>query len=169
MDRINSELLILRAKRVVFLASLQQQTLCFAESCTGGLLSAVITEIPGVSSIFNGSVVSYSNRVKNNILGVAEDILLKKGAVSRECSIQMAVGARYALKSNYALSITGIAGPDGGSEKKPVGTVWIGISSSTGVQDAYHFYFSHQARTEVRFFAVLAAYALLESALASNG
>ena len=168
MDPINKETLTLRARRVVLVASQRHRTLSFAESCTGGLLSAILTDIPGVSSVFNGSIVSYSNQVKRSLLNVPEDILINQGAVSRECSLQMALGARSALKSDYAWSITGIAGPSGGSEDKPVGTVWIGVSSINGALDSYSFFFPQRSRTEIRFRTVLAACTILESILVSN-
>lgn len=107
---------------------LQKLTLSFAESCTGGRLSATLAAVPGVSDIFMGSVVCYANEVKESLLGVRRDSIEKFGAVSSEVSIQMAQGVRAKLKTNLSLSVTGIAGPTGGSIEKPVGTVWFAIS-----------------------------------------
>lgn len=99
----------------------------FAESCTGGRLSAVWTEISGVSDVFSGSIVSYSNDVKIQLLGVQEEALHKEGAVSLTVAGQMARGLKKCLGVDWALAITGIAGPKGGNAEKPVGTVCFGI------------------------------------------
>lgn len=107
-------------------------TLSVAESCTGGALSARLTRIPGCSQYFLGSVVSYSNELKINLLGVDGQILNKKGAVSEEVVNQMAERMRTLAKSDYSLAITGIAGPNGGTAEKPVGTVWAAICYKDG-------------------------------------
>lgn len=102
-------------------------TVGFAESCTGGALSAFLTEQPGVSDIFLGSVVSYSNEAKVDLLGVRRDTLMQEGAVSEGVARQMARGARDKLKSDCSVAVTGIAGPSGGSAAKPVGTVCFAV------------------------------------------
>ena len=99
-----------------------------AESCTGGLLGAALTKIAGSSEVFNGSAVTYSNEAKQKILGVNEGTLKNFGAVSGECAREMAEGALRIYDADFAVSITGIAGPDGGSGNKPVGTVWFGLA-----------------------------------------
>jgi len=104
------------------------KTLAVAESCTGGRISSLFTQIPGVSQCYLGSVTSYANSVKMDILGVSQEILNTKGAVSSECAEAMAAGVLKALGSDYAVSTTGIAGPDGGTPEKPVGTVWVGVA-----------------------------------------
>lgn len=101
-------------------------TLCVAESCTGGLLGERVTEIPGSSGYFLGGVVSYSNEIKTRLLGVPEEMLVAHGAVSAEVAEAMATGVASSLGGDCALSITGVAGPDGGTEEKPVGTVFLG-------------------------------------------
>ena len=103
----------------------------FAESCTGGLTSSKITDLPGSSEVFLGSIISYDNSVKENILGVKRATLEKFGAVSIETATEMAIGVRELLKSDYAVSISGIAGPGGGSVEKPKGFVAIGYASES--------------------------------------
>lgn len=102
-------------------------TLALAESCTGGLLSSALVDNPGASTAFVGGVVAYSNRLKQGLLGVGEEILASHGAVSGECAAAMARGVCEATGATLGLSVTGIAGPDGGSPEKPVGTVWFGL------------------------------------------
>ena len=103
-------------------------TLSVAESCTGGFLASLFTAMPGASKYFYGSVTSYDNSVKENILNVSIETIAEHGAVSRECAEAMALGVSRALNTDFAVSTTGIAGPDGGSEDKPVGTVWVGVA-----------------------------------------
>ena len=110
----------------------QHKRLCVAESCTGGLLSSCITEIPGSSAWFDGGVVVYSNNLKEKILGIDPGLLAEHGAVSEACARAMAEQALVRLDSDIALAITGIAGPDGGSPDKPVGTVFIALADHAG-------------------------------------
>jgi PncC family amidohydrolase len=100
-------------------------TLATAESCTGGLISERVTSVPGSSAVFLGGVVSYANAVKRDLLDVPQEILECVGAVSHECAEAMAAGARRLLRADVAVSVTGIAGPDGGSAQKPVGLVYF--------------------------------------------
>ena len=106
----------------------QKLTVGFAESCTGGALSAFLTEQAGISDIFLGSVVSYSNEAKVDLLGVRRDTLMQEGAVSEAVARQMAQGVRRQLKTEWSVAVTGIAGPTGGSPEKPVGTVCLAIA-----------------------------------------
>lgn len=106
-------------------------TLSVAESCTGGYLSHLLTQHSGSSKVFLGGAVSYSNQLKHSMLGVSEDTLLNFGAVSEETVLEMALGAARNYGSDYSVSISGIAGPDGGTEDKPVGTVWIAVAGKT--------------------------------------
>ena len=101
-----------------------------AESCTGGLIAGSLTAVAGASAYFYGGVVSYDNSVKQNVLGVPAQVLSTAGAVSEPCARAMAEGARRLLGTDLAVSVTGIAGPDGGTPDKPVGTVWFGLSSA---------------------------------------
>ncbi|WP_413586260.1 CinA family protein [Bdellovibrio sp. HCB274] len=113
-----------------FIRSLRDQklTVGFAESCTGGALSAFLTEQAGISDIFLGSVVSYSNEAKVDLLGVRRDTLMQEGAVSESVARQMAHGVRRQLKTDWSVAVTGIAGPSGGTPTKPVGTVCFAIA-----------------------------------------
>ena len=99
-----------------------------AESCTGGLLQKLITDNSGSSNYFEGGIVAYSDRIKKEILGVSQDILKEKGAVSSECAEAMTRGISRLTQAELCISITGIAGPSGGSREKPVGTVWFGFN-----------------------------------------
>lgn len=108
------------------------QTLALAESCTGGLAAKLITDVAGASAYFVGGVVSYANAVKEQLLGVEPGVLATEGAVSEAVARQMALGARTRLGADLALSFTGVAGPDGGSAEKPVGTVWMARADAAG-------------------------------------
>lgn len=110
------------------------KTISAAESCTGGMISHLFTSVPGSSAYFLGSVTSYSNSVKESVLNVPAEIIKSHGAVSSECAAAMAEGVRKLTGSDFAVSTTGIAGPTGGSKEKPVGTVWIGVSSEMGTE-----------------------------------
>ncbi len=111
----------------------KKKTLSVAESCTGGLLGGEITNISGSSDYFKGGVIAYSNEVKIKVLGVKPQTIEQYGAVSEQTAKEMAEGVRKLLNSDYGISITGIAGPTGGTLEKPVGTVWIGLADSSSV------------------------------------
>ena len=126
-------------------------TLATAESCTGGTLAHRITEVAGASQYYKGGVVSYSNELKMNLLGVRESTLEQFGAVSEQTACEMAAGCRQRLAADYAVATTGIAGPTGGSDEKPLGTVWIAVATPNGVA-AQRYVFAttraqHQERT----------------------
>ena len=107
-------------------------TVCTAESCTGGMVSGTITSVAGSSACLRGAIVSYDNEVKTKSLGVSPETIESEGAVSQDTALQMAVGARKALGADFAVSVTGIAGPGGAVEGKPVGTVWMALASEQG-------------------------------------
>ncbi|MDY6782593.1 MAG: competence/damage-inducible protein A [Cyanobacteriota bacterium] len=117
------------------------QTLSVAESCTGGGLGALLTEIPGSSDFFFGGAIAYSNEVKMSVLGVGREVLMQLGAVSEPVAQQMALGAKKQFATDWSLSITGIAGPGGGSEHKPVGLVYIGLAAPDGSVDIFEYRF----------------------------
>jgi len=107
-------------------------TVTTAESCTGGWVAKVITDIAGSSAWFERGFVTYSNEAKSQMIGVKSTTLEQHGAVSEPVVVEMAIGAIKAARADYAISISGIAGPDGGTATKPVGTVWFGFASATG-------------------------------------
>jgi len=127
-----------------------------AESCTGGLLAACFTDVPGASNWFEQSWVTYSNDAKTNRLGVNSATLQQYGAVSEQTVLEMANGARAKAQADIAVAISGIAGPDGGTQDKPVGTVWIGWSLSEQLTDAERAVFVGN-RQQVRNAALIAA------------
>lgn len=110
------------------------KTVSAAESCTGGLISSLFTSVPGSSEYYLGSVTSYANGVKTGVLGVSEEIIAEHGAVSMECVKAMAEGVRKLTGSDFSVATSGIAGPGGGSDEKPVGLVWIAVSSQMGTE-----------------------------------
>jgi PncC family amidohydrolase len=140
--------------------------LVLAESCTGGLLGSRITDVPGSSEYFLGGVVAYAYEAKVDLLNVSWDTLNTKGAVSRETVLEMARGIRARLKGDIAVSVSGIAGPGGGTAEKPVGTTWIGLVTTDG-EWAKVFYFPGD-REENKAFAVDAALGLLKDYLQGN-
>jgi nicotinamide-nucleotide amidase len=124
----------------------KKATLSTAESCTGGLIAHKITSIPGSSQYFKGSVVAYANEIKEDILKVNAKDLEKHGAVSEEVVLQMATNVRNLYKTDYALAVSGIAGPDGGTEEKPVGTVWIAMATPRKVVAKKFLFGSERSR-----------------------
>jgi len=120
------------SRQVIERATNQNLTIGTAESCTGGLIGAALTSIPGSSTPFLGGIISYSNALKSDLLSVPSDMLEKHGAVSRQVAHAMAEGAIQRLGVDIAVSVTGIAGPGGGTKAKPVGTVWMGLSKRDG-------------------------------------
>jgi len=138
-------------------------TMATAESCTGGLIAGAITSVAGSSEVFPGGIVSYANEVKVSELGVDAATLASRGAVSREVAIQMAEGVRARLKTTLAVSVTGVAGPGGGTAEKPVGTVWMAVATPEGT----HTFLAHRGGTRdaIRTRTVSRALDLLRRAL----
>jgi PncC family amidohydrolase len=137
----------------------------FAESCTGGLLSSFVTSVPGVSSVFPGSIVTYSNEAKRGLLDVSGDTLERFGAVSAECAAEMALGALERFGTLAAISVTGVAGPGGGSAEKPVGTVWLAAAHRDGTMRVRHGFYPGRKRRQTQERAVVSALGMLIVAL----
>ncbi|HEX7326569.1 MAG TPA: CinA family protein [Rhodanobacteraceae bacterium] len=134
----------LHALTVKLAVALQRRrwVLATAESCTGGWIAKACTDIPGSSAWFNGAAVTYSNAAKRALLGVGAATLERHGAVSRECALEMVAGALARFAADVAVSVTGIAGPGGGSPEKPVGTVWVAWQPRAGDPEASVFHFA---------------------------
>ncbi len=144
-------------------------TLALAESCTGGLCAARLVDVSGASQVFLGSVVSYANSAKHNILGVHASTLEKNGAVSGQTVVEMARGARYEFGADIAVSVSGIAGPTGGTDEKPVGTVYVGYSSKNGSL-AIKASFGNIGRSEIREKSVnLMLHTIIEHTISRKG
>ncbi len=140
-----------------------QYTLATAESCTGGYIAHLITGIPGSSDYFKGSVVAYANEIKENVLGVSPKTIEKYGAVSEETVFEMAAGIIRQFKTNCAIAVSGIAGPDGGTDEKPVGTIWICVLTPKGAETRKFTFGEHRGRNIRR--AALAALDMLRKQL----
>jgi len=126
------------------------KTMATAESCTGGSIAQFITSNSGSSAYFKGGVVAYSNEIKSNLLGVPSELIQTVGAVSQEVAESMALGAQKALHTDYAVATTGIAGPDGGTDEKPVGTVWIAVAGPSGVLSKKYIFKHNRERNIIR-------------------
>ena len=141
------------------LKKLEGKTLVTAESCTGGGIGAALTAIPGSSKVYKGGIISYTNDVKTGQLGVSAELLDRVGAVSKEVAEAMAIGAKKTLYADVAVSVTGLAGPDGDSFGNPVGTVYIGYSDQNGTVSEKHVFTGD--RDSVRQQATIAALQIL--------
>ena len=127
-------------KSLIKILTKKKLKISFAESCTGGMIASAITSISGASKIFNLGLVTYSNQAKIKVLKVNKNIIRKYGAVSHECCYAMVKNLSKISKANINISITGIAGPKGGTKKKPVGLVYIGIKKSNKIQINKYFF-----------------------------
>ena len=152
------------AEALVSLSREKNVTFGTAESCTGGLISAAVTGVSGASAVFYGGIVSYDNSVKAGLLGVREETLASVGAVSPKTAIEMSTGAIKALSVDFAVSVTGIAGPGGGTPTKPVGLVYISTASKNGAITVKENLFKGD-REEVRRQTVETALTMLISAI----
>ena len=126
------------------------KTLALAESCTGGSIAQFITSNTGSSAYFKGGVVAYSNEIKNKLLDVPMNLIAEHGAVSQQVAEAMAAGAQNSLGADYAVATTGIAGPDGGSDEKPVGTVWIAVAGPSGIRSKMFIFRHNRERNIIR-------------------
>ena len=156
---------IASAEQLLSLCRDKGVTLATAESCTGGMIGATITSVPGSSDVFLGGIISYANSAKKSLLNVKENTLASHGAVSSETAEEMAKGAIQALGATVAVSVTGIAGPGGQTHEKPVGLVHFGIATKDGT--ATHCQNFSGSRESIRLKAVAAAIALLEETVKS--
>ena len=161
------EVIAALAARLKKAACAAHLTVATAESCTGGLIAGAITAVPGSSECFYGGIVSYDNSVKQNVLGVPGSVLKTVGAVSEACARAMAEGSRRLIGTDLAVSVTGIAGPDGGSAEKPVGTVFVGVAGKDGV--TAHALRLRGDRTWIRTLSTSNALNLLRLAMTGEG
>ena len=150
------------AERLGALLVERDLTLCTAESCTGGLAASIITDVPGSSRYFLGSIVAYANQAKIDLLGVPPSLLNTFGAVSAPVALAMARGARKAFEAKASLAITGIAGPTGGTAEKPVGLVYIAIVAP-GYAACHRFIFAHDRAGNKRHSALTALSLLIQT------
>jgi len=125
---------ILLEQKILDMMKADELSLVTAESCTGGYIGHLLTSLPGSSAVYKGGAVSYSNELKVKLLGVKPETLEKFGAVSEQVALEMALGAQKEFQADYSVAVTGIAGPDGGTVEKPVGTVWIAVAGKQGVK-----------------------------------
>lgn len=160
-----SDALISEAANLLAVLRARSWKLATAESCTGGLIAALFTEIAGSSDVYERGFVTYSNSAKVGLLNVDYETVRQYGAVSPEVAVAMAEGARRASAADVAVAVTGIAGPGGGSETKPVGLVYIGVVVPGMPAAAHEFRFGDIGRSSVRMKSVAAALALVEVAL----
>ena len=150
------------SQKVVKLLSKKRLKISFAESCTGGLLSSSITSISGSSKVFGLGLVTYSNQAKTNILKVPKKIIMKHGAVSYETCLSMVKNLYKISRTNISLSITGVAGPNGGTKQKPVGLVFIGVKKGNKTQ-VKKFLFKNRTRNSIQRSTVYRALNLILS------
>jgi nicotinamide-nucleotide amidase len=161
---MNENKLLLLAENVVKRLTMQQKTLAVAESCTGGWLSKLITDVSGASSVYKGGICSYSNEIKIKLLGVSEDTLRTDGAVSYSTAMQMAQGVRKAMDTDIGVGITGIAGPLSDNTSKPVGLIYVAVSYGDTVKVVdLHNTFTEDVRLNNRLSALETALNLLSS------
>ena len=154
------------AERVLAAAGATGRTLATAESCTGGLVGHLLTEVPGASAVYLGGVVSYSDEVKAHLLGVAPEVLEAHGAVSAQVAVAMAEGVRRATGADLGISITGIAGPDGGRPDKPVGLTYVALSGPDGPVVRRHLWSGDRSHNKLA--SAAAALALADERLAQE-
>lgn len=153
-----------KARALVKDAEATAKKIATAESCTGGMIGAAITDIAGSSAVFDRGFITYSNEAKTELLGVPATLIGEHGAVSAEVAEAMAKGALARSNADVAIAVTGIAGPGGGTAEKPVGLVWFGLATRDGVRSEHHI-FAGETRNSVREKSVEQALALLASSI----
>lgn len=154
-------------QQIIDLLAERNQTLVTAESCTGGLIASALTDIPGASAAIYGGYITYANSAKSRMIQVQPRLIGDYGAVSNQVARAMADGARNTAHADFAVAVTGIAGPDGGSEKKPVGLVYVAVSSELGTVVIEHK-FGDLSRDAIRKASVQAALDLVLQVLTSD-
>lgn len=154
-------------QQIIDILTEQKQTLVTAESCTGGMIAAALTDIPGASTAFYGGYITYANTAKSRMIQVQPRLIRDYGAVSNQVARAMADGARNTARSDVAVAVTGIAGPDGGTEKKPVGLVYVAVSTSLATVVIEH-QFGDIGRDGIRKATVEAALNLVLQVLTSD-
>jgi len=152
------------AKRVIQKASQKGLTIATAESCTGGGIAKALTSIPGSSVVYKGSLIAYANEIKENLLGISKKIMVKHGAVSEPVASEMAKNCAQTFGVDIAISVTGIAGPGGGSTAKPVGLVLLGLYADDEIKTS-EFRFENNGREGIRHQAICEALKQIENAL----
>lgn len=154
-------------KRIIEILTETKKTIVTAESCTGGMIASALTDTPGASAAVYGGYVTYANTAKSRMIHVQARLIRDYGAVSNQVARAMADGARNTARADYAVAVTGIAGPDGGSDKKPIGLVYVAVSSELATVVIEHR-FGDLGRDEVRKASVKAALDLVVQVLTSN-
>nr|WP_295886814.1 CinA family protein [uncultured Devosia sp.] len=154
-------------KRIIDILTEKKQSIVTAESCTGGMVASALTDIPGASAAVYGGYVTYANAAKSRMIHVQARLIRDYGAVSNQVARAMADGARNTARADYAVAVTGIAGPDGGSDKKPVGLVYIAVSSELATVVIEH-QFGDLGRDDIRRASVSAALDLVLQVLTSD-
>lgn len=154
-------------QQIINILAERKQSIVTAESCTGGMVASALTDIPGASAAVYGGYVTYANAAKSRMIHVQARLIRDYGAVSNQVARAMADGARNTARADYAVAVTGIAGPDGGSDKKPVGLVYIAVSSELATVVIEHR-FGDLGRDEIRKASVRAALDLVLQVLASD-
>lgn len=154
------------AERLVTALKAREETISVAESCTGGLIGARLTAVPGASEVFWGGVISYDDAAKRELLGVSEEALSAHGAVSAEVAKEMSGGIRDRSGTTWSIAVTGIAGPGGGTAEKPVGTIWIALA---GPRHEAHRYRFEGDRSQIREATADAAIEWLQEVIDRSG
>jgi len=161
------EQILITAEAIIAIATQKNITISTAESCTGGMISQYLTAISGASQVFFGGICVYTDCIKHKLLHISSEDLQQYSAVSKQIALQMAENAKILFQTDYAISTTGYAGPSGGDEKNPLGTVYIAIATPSG-SHCEKLYYPNHSRDEIRLLATLYALEQLKSAIIQN-